>query len=82
MECEYLGTSGFPLGLKAHNRKALLATPAAHAVDSGSTWNGGPTNDQFLDVALQAEEIGWIHCKVKAALPNLTFYVDLEAEFA
>ena len=81
MEAQYLGTSGFPLGLSADNRMALVGSPA-NLPNVGTNWDSDPATvqDMQLTLTLTAEEVGYIHLRVMLAKPSVTIYVDPEAK--
>lgn len=75
MDVAYLGTSGFPLGVKATSGKADgLATAASLPAGSG-TW-GGSTTKFALVATFTPQEKGPITLTVKAAKASSTFYID------
>jgi hypothetical protein len=75
IDVEYLGTSGFPLAVKATSTKADgLATGTSIAAGSG-TW-GGSTTKFAMSATFTPQEKGPITIYVKAAKPSSTFYID------
>lgn len=80
LEVEYLGTSGFPLGLFARDRVAdqFLGTPA-NQTTSSVTWTttglGTPVK-QALAVTVTPQEKGLIRCRVCVAKASTTVYYD------
>jgi hypothetical protein len=75
IDCEYLGTSGFPLASKATSGRATsLSTPAAIPAGSG-TW-GGSTTKFAMSATFTPQEKGPITVYVRAAKVSSTFYVD------
>jgi hypothetical protein len=75
IDCEYLGTSGFPQGAKATSTKATgLSTASAIPAGSG-TW-GGSTTKFAMSATFTAQEKGPITVYVRAAKTSSTFYVD------
>jgi hypothetical protein len=75
IDVEYLGTSGFPLGVAATSNKAsYLATSAATAAGTG-TW-GGSTTKFALAASFTPQEKGPIYVTVRAATASTTFYID------
>jgi hypothetical protein len=75
IDCEYLGTSGFPLASKATSTKADgLAADAALSAGTG-TW-GGSTTKFAMSATFTPQEKGPITIYVRAALPSSTFYID------
>jgi hypothetical protein len=77
-EVEYLGTSGYPMSLKASDRAAsILATPADQT-DSSVEWTTtGLTNPntQKLTVAFTPQEKGPVIIRVMVAKASQTVYV-------
>lgn len=75
IDCEYLGTSGFPLASKATSTKADgLIADAALSAGTG-TW-GGSTTKFAMSATFTPQEKGPITIYVRAALLSTTFYVD------
>ena len=80
LEVEYLGTSGFPLGLFANDRVAdpIFGTPANQAtstVDWTTTGLATPIK-QKLGVAFTAQEKGLVRARVVVAKASTTVYYD------
>lgn len=81
IEVEYLGTSGFPLGLVASDRVTdpIFGTPANQATDGSSTWTTtglGTPVQQTLGVSVTPQEIGLIRVYVCVAKASTTLYYD------
>lgn len=79
LELEYLGTSGFPLGVFADDRAAdILATPANQTTSSASWTTTGLTTPvkQALAVSFTAQEKGLIRASVCVAKPSTTVYYN------
>jgi hypothetical protein len=79
LEVGYLGTSGFPLALFAHDRAAdILATPANQTSSSVAWTTTGITNvnKQKLAVTVTPQETGIFRCRVALAKASYTVYVD------
>lgn len=75
IDVEYLGTSGFPLALKATSTVANgLATASNNPAGSG-TW-GGSTTKFAMSVTFTPQEKGPITIYVKVGLASSTFYFD------
>ena len=78
LEVQYLGTSGFPLGVFASDAKAdVLATAADQATSTEAWTTTGLTTPvkQKLSVTFTAQEKGFVHAKVMLAKPSTTVYV-------
>lgn len=80
IEVDYLGTSGFPLGVAISDRAAdILATPVNQPTDGTSTWTttglGTPVK-QELGVTFTPQEIGIIKATVHLARASTTMYYD------
>lgn len=75
MDVEYLGTSGFPLGLFATSGTADLLATGSNLTSSSETW-GGSTTKFKMSATVTPEEKGPITIYVKAALASSTFYID------
>lgn len=75
IEAQYLGTSGFPLGLKATNGQTTPLHTATNQTASAEVWGGG-TTDFKMAVTFTPQEKGWIYIHCKAGLASTTFYVD------
>lgn len=78
LEVQYLGTSGFPLGVFASDAKADVLATAANQTTSTETWTTtGLTTPvkQKLSVTITPQEKGFIHAKVMLAKPSTTVYV-------
>jgi len=78
LEVEYLGTSGFPLGLLASDRVAdsIFGTPA-NQTSSSETWaTTGLTTPvkQKLSVTFTPQEKGIVRCRVCVAKASTTVY--------
>ena len=81
IDCEYLGTSGVPLGATATSTKANgLIADAAYSAGSG-TWGGSTTKFQ-MTVTMTPQEKGPITIYVRAALASTTFYIDPKPEIS
>lgn len=79
IEVQYLGTSGFPLGVIGDDAKAdVLATPAAQATSSETWKTTGMTNPntQKLSVTFTPQEKGVALVTVCVAKASYTLYVD------
>lgn len=78
LEIEYLGTSGFPLGLIATDKANVLAT-AADQTSSSETWTttglSSPVK-QSLAVTATVNEVGPFVARVILAKASQTIYVD------
>lgn len=80
VEVEYLGTSGFPLGIFVSDAAAdALATATNQATDSSSTWTttglGTPVK-QSLSVNFTTAEKGLFRARVCLAKASTTMYFD------
>lgn len=83
LEVQYLGTSGVPLSLFAHDAVADVLATAADQTASSATWTTtGMTNPnkQKLSVTFTPQEKGVVICRVKCAKPSYTVYVDPVAQ--
>jgi len=84
LEVEYLGTSGFPLGVFASDRVAdpIFGTPANQTTDSSSSWTttglGTPVK-QSLSVTFTPAEKGIVRARVCIAKASTTVYYDPKA---
>lgn len=79
IEVEYLGTSGFPLGVYTSDRSAdILATPANQTTDGVSSWASAPGTPvkQSLAVTFTPAEKGVLRARVVLARPSTTIYYD------
>ncbi len=79
LEVQYLGTSGFPLGLFESDAKADILATAADQATSSETWTTtGMTNPnkQKLSVTFTPQEAGYLQAKVYLAKASKTVYVD------
>jgi hypothetical protein len=75
IDCEYLGTSGFPIASKATSSKAD-GLAAGTGIPAGSgTW-GGSTTKFAMAVTITPQEKGPITIYVRAATSSTTFYID------
>jgi hypothetical protein len=75
MDCEYLGTSGFPQGnFSTTGHADLLATGTANT-SSSESW-GGSTSSFKLVATITPQEKGPITVYVKIAKVSSTFYID------
>jgi hypothetical protein len=80
IEVEYLGTSGFPLGIWTSDRiaNATLGTPA-NQTSSSETWTttglATPVK-QKLAVSFTPQEKGLIRARVAVAKASTTMYYD------
>lgn len=84
IEVEYLGTSGFPLGLLATSRitDPIYGTPANVATDGVSSWTTtGLTTPvkQLPSVTFTTQEKGIIRARVCVAKASTTVYFDPKA---
>ncbi len=74
-DVEYLGTSGFPLGVIATTTKASnLATGTALSADT-SVWGGGVTPFK-ISMAITVQSGGYMFGYVKVAKAASTYYID------
>ncbi|MCM2311327.1 MAG: hypothetical protein NDI84_07990 [Steroidobacteraceae bacterium] len=81
LEVEYLGTSGFPVGSVASDKRATPLTTAADQTASSVTWTttGMTTpNKQKLSVTFTPQEKGSFIGRVCLAKASKTIYVDCE----
>lgn len=78
MDIEYLGTSGFPLGVFATSGKADALTAGAANTTSTETWGGALTGKFKLVKAITPQEKGWIYVYPKVAKLSTTVYIDPE----
>ncbi len=79
LEVQYLGTSGFPLGVIARDVKADVLATAANQTTSTETWTTtGLTTPvkQRLSVTFTPQEKGFFIATVELAKPSTTVYVD------
>lgn len=78
LEIEYLGTSGFPLGLIANDRILTPITTAAAQAASTAPWDSSPATPvtQKLDVTITFQEVGLVRATVCLAKASATLYVD------
>ena len=79
LEVQYLGTSGFPLGLSVDDGPSdILATPADQATSSATWTTTGMANPnkQKLSVTFTPQEKGPIYAVVHLAKSSYTLYVD------
>lgn len=84
VEVEYLGTSGFPLGVFASDAAAdVLNAGTNQTTDSGSTWTttglSSPVK-QSLAVTFTPQEKGLVRARVCLAKASTTMYFDPKAE--
>lgn len=78
VEVNYLGTSGFPLGINVSDAKANVLAAAAAQTTSSETWTTtGLTNPnkQKLAVTFTPQEKGYYIARVCLAKPSKTVYV-------
>ena len=75
MDVEYLGSSGYPLGLRATSGRASLLETASNIPAGSGTW-GGSTTKFAMSVTVTPQEKGPITVYVKAAKSASTFYID------
>jgi hypothetical protein len=83
MEVQYLGTSGFPLGVFVNDSSGDYLSSAADQTDSSETWNTvGLTNPntQKLSVTFTPQEKGFLHAVVKVAKFSTVVFVDPKLE--
>lgn len=82
LEVEYLGTSGFPLGVFVSDRIAddIFGTPA-NQTSSSETWTttglSSPVTQKF-SVTFTPAEKGLIRARVVLAKPSTTMYADMK----
>ncbi len=80
LEVEYLGTSGFPLGVFVSDRVSdpIFGTPANQTTDGASTWASAPGTPvkQLLSVTFTPQEKGLIRARVMVARASTTIYYD------
>jgi len=80
LEVEYLGTSGFPLGVFVSDRVSdpIFGTPANQTTDSTSTWASAPGTPvkQSLSVTFTPQEKGIVRARVCIAKASTTVYYD------
>ena len=85
LEVQYLGTSGFPLGVFLTDAKSDVLATAANQTTSSATWTTtGLTTPvkQKLEVTFTPQEKGFVHAKVMLAKASTTVYVDPKATVA
>jgi hypothetical protein len=75
MDVEYLGTSGFPLSLRATSGAADLLASGTACTSSSESW-GGSTASFKLVATITPQEKGLIRAVVKVSKTSSTFYVD------
>jgi hypothetical protein len=81
IEVEYLGTSGFPLGVVASDHRATILTTAADQTTSAASWTTtgmANPNEQKLSVTFTPQEKGLLTARVYLAKASTTIYVDPE----
>ena len=83
MDVEYLGSALFPIGTIVNTTKSNLYAANAVVASDGSTWNGGGSGAGWSSFRLtttlsspQPGMAGYIHVRVRAAKPSMTFYID------
>jgi hypothetical protein len=83
LEVEYLGSSLSPLGTMVTTTKASVLAANAAVASDGSTWNGGGSGAGWSPFKLtttlsspQPGMTGYIHARVRAAKPSVTYYID------
>lgn len=79
LEVQYLGTSGFPLGVSSSDAKSDTLTTGVDQTTSSETWTTtGMTNPnkQKLSVTFTPQEAGYIQAKVVVTKASYTIYVD------
>lgn len=79
IEVEYLGTTGFPLGVEASSKRATVLTTPAAITTSTATWTTtGMTspNKQKLSVTFTPQKKGYFVARVCVAKASATLYVD------
>lgn len=79
LDVQYLGTTGFPLGVFANDAKANVLAAAADQTVSTATWTTTDLtnpNKQKLSVTFTPQEKGVAICRVMVAKPSYTVYVD------
>lgn len=85
LEVQYLGTSGFPLGVFLTDCKADVLATAANQTTSAVAWTTtGLTTPvkQKLEVTFTPQEKGFVHAKVMLAKPSTIVYVCPKATVA
>jgi len=83
LEVQYLGTSGFPLGLFVNDAKADVLAAGANQAASGATWTTtgmANPNKQKLEVTFTPQEKGVAIVTVCMAKASYTVYVDRVAQ--
>lgn len=79
LEVQYLGTSGFPLGLFVNDCKTDFLATATNQTTSSVSWTttglGTPVK-QALSVTFTPQEKGYLQAVVKLAKASTTVYVD------
>ena len=78
-ECEYLGTSSFPLSVYANNRSADEFASAVAQASSSATWTTGiatPTAQKLVLSSITPQNKGLFRCIVKVAAASQTVYID------
>lgn len=82
VECEYLGTSGFPLSATASDRITNILTTPANQTTSSDTWTTTglttPVKQKF-SVTFTPQEKGPVKCRVMLAKASTTLYFDPKA---
>ena len=85
IEVDYLGTSGFPEGIRLTDRMTtVLSTPADQATSSETWTTTGLTNpnEQEVSVTFTPQEKGYIHARVALAKPSQTIYFNGEVQLS
>jgi hypothetical protein len=79
LEVQYLGTSGFPLGVFINDSSGDYLSSAADQTASSETWNTtGLTNPnkQKLSVTFTPQEKGFLHATIRVAMASKSVWVD------
>jgi hypothetical protein len=83
LEVQYLGTSGFPLGVFINDSSGNYLSTAADQTASSVAWNTtGLTNPnkQKLSVTFTPQEKGFIHATVRVAQASKSVWIDPKLE--
>lgn len=81
IEIDYLGTTGFPLGVSASDHRSTLLTTAANQTTSAATWTttGMTTpNKQKLEVTFTPQMKGFVYARIYLAKASYTIYADYD----
>lgn len=79
LEARYMGTSGYPLGVRASDTRTTILATATDQTASSATWTTtGMTNPnkQKLSVTFTPQKKGWIVGRVALGKASTTVYVD------